>query len=104
MKDVRRSSVEDSVEASECWSDGGGLGRKDGGLEGRWYWNSAGEAFRRQQMRSMAVDWLKVDESTSDCRSDSAKFRDIRTKDLKSKPCAPLINVDSGCLDLAKAE
>lgn len=62
MKDVPRSPIEDSVEASERWSDEGCLGGKDGGLEGRWYWNSAGEAFRRQQIGFMAVDWLKLDD------------------------------------------
>ena len=52
MKDAPQTGMEDSLEASEWWSDDCGLKRKEGRLEGKWYWNRAGEAFRRQQVDS----------------------------------------------------
>ena len=75
MKDAPQISMKYSLEVSESWSDDGNLG-KGGGLEGKWYWHSAGEAFRRQHMQLMAVHWLERNDLYIGL--EEAKFRDIR--------------------------
>ena len=76
MKYAPQTSMKHSLEVSEGWSDDGCLGGREGGLEGKWYWHSAGEAFRRQYMQLMAVHWL--DRNDWNIGLKGAKFRDIR--------------------------
>ena len=74
--DAPQTSMTYSHEVSEGWSDDGYLGGREAGLEGKWYWHGAGEAFRRQYMQLMAVHWLERNDLNIGPKG--AKFRGIR--------------------------